>query len=57
MACVLGLGVVTTMEGASIKTDLPVNVYLCNYVFVYLCICVFVTGVGGFMAAGGSWGY
>ena len=46
MACVLGLGVVRTMEGASIKTDLPVYVYLriCvfMYVFVYLCICVFV---------------
>ena len=38
MACVLGLGVVTTMEGASIKTDLPVYVYLCIYVLVYLCI-------------------
>ena len=57
MACGLGLGVVTTMEGVYIKTDVPDNVYLCICVFAYLCICVFVTGVGGFMAAGGSWGY
>ena len=49
MACGLGLGGVTTMEGVYIKTDVPV--------YAYLYICVFVTGVGGFMAAGGSWGY
>ena len=49
MACGLGLGVGTMLEGTFIKT--------CICVFVYLCICVFVTGVGGFMAAGGSWGY
>ena len=55
MACGLGLGVGTTLEGAFIKTD--VFMHLCIYVFVYSCICVFVTGVGGFMAAGGSWGY
>ena len=42
MAWVLGLGVVTTMEGASIKTDLPVYVYLRICVFMYLCICEFV---------------
>ena len=57
MACGLGLGVGTMLDGAFIKTCICAFVYLCICVFVYLCICVFVTGVGGFMAAGGSWGY
>ena len=40
MACGLGLGVGTTLEGAFIQTD--VFMHLCIYVFVYLCIYVFV---------------